>query len=58
MGASPAGGEGDVWVGGFIGVEVEEDMAATANGRRAREEESLENNRDERARAKGRTERG
>ena len=34
MGAKPAGGEGEVWSGGFVGVEVEECMAATVKKRR------------------------
>ena len=41
MGASPAGGEGEVWAGGFVGVEVEEGMAATVKRRRTIEGDEL-----------------
>ena len=57
MGASPAGGEGEVWSGGFVGVEVEEGMAATVKRRRAIERSGhKEIDRGKRAGAKGRTE--
>ena len=55
MGAKPAGGEGEVWLGGFVGVEVEEGMAATVKKRRNTDrDEQLEINRGKRAGAKER----